>query len=110
MAGQTYAFRKTIRPIRPKPLIPTSVSDMIRFNLYQPERVRFGKRLVGREQFGSFVMLRGREKYLLELWKREFSAGRGEASFIFYFFFFFYLGKRRVGRRAIAGGLVSKVL
>lgn len=32
MAGQTYAFRKTIRPIRPKPLMPTSVSDMIGFN------------------------------------------------------------------------------
>ena len=30
----TYALRKTILPIRPKPLMPTSVSDMIVFNVF----------------------------------------------------------------------------
>jgi len=34
----TYALRKTILPILPKPLIPTSVSGMIVYNEGQPRR------------------------------------------------------------------------
>lgn len=30
----TYALRKTILPIRPKPLMPTSVSDMTAFSVF----------------------------------------------------------------------------
>ena len=79
MAGQNYAFRKTIRPIRPKPLMPTSVSDMIRFNLYQPERVWFGKRLVVRERFG-LCDVEGEGQIFVGIWETgSFSAGRGEA-------------------------------
>ena len=38
----TYALRKTILPIRPKPLIPTSVSDILIYGDCEPSKVRRG--------------------------------------------------------------------
>ena len=38
----TYALRKTILPIRPKPLIPTSVSDILIYGDCEPSKARRG--------------------------------------------------------------------
>ena len=38
----TYALRKTILPIRPKPLIPTSVSDIVIYGDCELGKVRRG--------------------------------------------------------------------
>ena len=98
MAGSNYAFRKTIRPIRPKPLMPTSVSDMFKFSLYQSTRVWNGKRLSGWGEFG----LGDGEVGILETGVFG-GARRGVIYFLFFFLLLFFLGKCR----AIAGGLVS---